>query len=194
MHLTLLTVTLVLAQIDAPPAPPFGAAATVRANRDIAQAAREFRRTVYETYRTDREAFDLRWSAGDELWRRWVALEQPAAHREAVFTWFVESRRLAATGDRGELPFLPELPEPTLPATIESYAAPATEFETVRPTDDAPSLTPPAEEEAIPEAAPTAGDSSAPAGADAEQPMSKQLRAVVESLLSGSSQQPASGK
>lgn len=129
MHLTLLTLSVVVAQIQ-PIQTASGNPAVERGIREAAQAARQFRRSVYENYRTDRPEFDRRWKAGEELWRHWIAIEQPAAHREAVIGWFHEAARLAVAGDRGPLPDLPTLPEPSLPTLLRNGHAPLPAAET----------------------------------------------------------------
>jgi hypothetical protein len=109
MNATLFTLALAIAQLPAIPART--EAGAVRARTEVERSAREFRRAVYENFRTDREEFDRRWSAGEKLYSRWTELRQPAIHGETIAAWYHEAARATLTG-RDALPPLPYLPVP----------------------------------------------------------------------------------
>ena len=109
MSATLFTLALAFTQL--PALPVRTDAAAVHARAEVERSAREFRRAVYENFRTDREEFDRRWTAGEVLHRRWSELRQPAIHGEAVAGWYEDAARATLAGQNA-LPPLPYLPVP----------------------------------------------------------------------------------
>ncbi len=124
MLTTLLTVSLALSQTS-PLAEESRDPVEVRVQTEVARAAREFRRTVYDQFHTDRAAFDDRWVTGDELWRQWIAAGSPVSHGPEVIGWFHEATARSRYGAASMLPELPVLPERTLPATMSKNAVPS---------------------------------------------------------------------
>ncbi len=76
-------------------------------NEDVECAARQFRIATYDSLRLNRELFNSRQEAGNQLWQNWTDAGQPDEFRSAVIQWFEAA---AAAGPEESLPPLPELP------------------------------------------------------------------------------------
>ena len=116
MSIGYLTLALAMSQFFAPPVDRIDASA-VRAEVDVERAAREYRRNVYLNFRTNREEFDRRWKAGEDLYQHWTAIRKPASHGQAVEAWFAQAAA-ASSWEGGVLPPHPYLPEPSLPTAF----------------------------------------------------------------------------
>ena len=75
---------------------------------DVSQAARTYRIHIYETYRLNREEYDVRRAAADELSTWWQDAGNPEEYEQVVLSWFEEKLH---TESGQFVPQLPELPE-----------------------------------------------------------------------------------
>lgn len=74
----------------------------------IQDAAREYRIWTYDNFRLDRDQYDRRRQAADELLQRWTEAGSRASQGEVVVSWFAAAKSDSRTLD---LPALPELTE-----------------------------------------------------------------------------------
>ena len=79
------------------------------AARDVEQAARSYRITVYDRFRTDRPLYDHFIAAGDEVLGAWRNAEGSQREPAEVVEWFAMAQRSLLDRNAQELPPLPEL-------------------------------------------------------------------------------------
>ena len=82
-------------------------AADTTATHDVEFAARSYRITVYEQFRTDRPLYDRYIAAGEELIGAWRQTEEARPSDAQVFEWFQSAQRSLAAGTRDGLRPLP---------------------------------------------------------------------------------------
>ena len=85
----------------------------------VESEARRYRIHLYETYREDREEYDRRIAAGEELLEQWRANQHPADNVEQLQAWFEAARALEVADS------LPARPEITQYIETEFASAPA---------------------------------------------------------------------
>jgi len=73
----------------------------------VEAAARDYRIEIYAAFRTQRDEYNRRRAAGDELLQAWIGAGQPIADAPAIRMWFDEARRRSASGQ--PLPPKPKL-------------------------------------------------------------------------------------
>ena len=77
--------------------------------RDVEQAARSYRITVYDRFRTDRPLYDYFIAAGDDVLGAWRSAEGSQRESAEVVEWFEMAQRSLLDRKAQELPPLPEL-------------------------------------------------------------------------------------
>lgn len=95
----------------------------------VERAARQYRIHVYDTYRTDREAYDRFRKNGDELLETWRIAGQPGKHRDEVVGWYRDASTNSLATSLPPLPDLPVRLSPEPEATVDAdlFSSPETE-------------------------------------------------------------------
>ncbi len=103
-------------------APASEATPVAETSMSAEHAARLYRVSVYDTFRTERPEYNRRRELGDKVWNRFEALGRPQAEYHEVIDWFIAAREASVASPAGELPPLPEF------ATLPPVAGAAEEF------------------------------------------------------------------